>query len=667
MYGILSNENDRKNNTEILASKINDFQIIVLYDRQPNHFDFNYLVNFPSENLKRKLESNIILPSINIKSETFIVWQEAYEENIDLFYNLRINARNEMLRRITEFMVAKFFSTNENYLNPLLKNKPTLKWDMLNKLFVKYETMLSNNTRLNDEKSWEGFSEWFKDYLLYNVIDEMIQMFGYEWLATIDREELNQLFFQKMNKNFSANNSFMNEFTNVVNLYTEKWISETVIMSELENRSIEHITSILNASNQIGEHRHVELLVKSNNLVVMSNVVYQFVIEVLSNKKFRQCENSKWPKATRLSKMLNGSVQLIPYKGNEKVSTLVNEVWGQVENLSELDVDVFDSLCHLFLEKTSYVKDSIEIRLDDLLNIRGLKPKLGGNGRRGGYDKRQREQVLNALSIIQSLWIHIEHVVVYEQGRPIKKSIEGRAFHFKDLNGNKCRFNESEMQNRFLLTIGEVLEIFLEGSGRQVKLLPIQAIEYNPYQRSWEKKIIRYLSWRWRTQARKASYLQPHKISTLLEKLGVPLKSETPSRIRDRFEKALDILVDDGVITYWQYDSWDEDVVTKKGWLRIWQETTVIIAPPDDIIKHYQPLVRNKAANDKRNLTSLSGRGEVNAEIGKEFKKKRVELGLTLQQVSHEIDISTSYLSNIERGRATPSYNLYNRIRDWVN
>lgn len=659
-YSILSNETDQKNNIEILASRINEFQVIVLYDRQPNHFDYNYLVNFPSEKLKRKINSNSIFP--RIKSESFIVWQQAYEENIELFYKLRVRARNEMLLRITEFMIAKFFSSHENYLTPLLKNKPTLKWEILKKLSSKYEMMLINHTRINDEKAWEGFSSWYKNYLLHNVIDEMIQVYGYEWLTTIDQEKLNQLFFQKMNKNFSSNDNFMNEFTNVVNLYIEKWIYETVVLTELEENSIGHITGVLEIANQTGEQQDFESLVKSNNLVVMSNVVYQFVIEVLSNKKFRQCQDSKWPKATIISNMLNGYVQLMPVEKIDK-----NKLWEQVENLSELDVDIFDALCHIFLARSANVKDCIEVRLDDLLTIRGLKPKLGGDGRRGGFEKRQRQQVLKALSIIRDLWFELDDVVVYEQGKPTRKAIQGRAFHFTDMNGNPYQFNNTGVHDKFVLNIGEVFEYFLIGSGRQVKLLPNQAIEYNPYQRQWEKKLIRYLSWRWRTQARNGGYLQPHKIRTLLEKLDIQVQSQPPSRIRDRLEKALDVLLDEGVITFWQYDSWNESNMMKKGWLRIWEEATVIIAPPDDIVKYYQPLERKRSTGNNKNPSLFTSAQERNAEIGQELKEKRVKSKLTLQQVSHELKISISYLSNIERGRTTPSANIYKRMKDWLD
>src|SRR5699024_11377247 len=99
--------------------------------------------------------------------------------------------------------------------------------------------------------------------------------------------------------------------------------------------------------------------------------------------------------------------------------------------------------------------------------------------------------------------------------------------------------------------------------------LPLQALQYNPRQEKWEKKMIRYLSWRWRTQARRADYDQPYKMSSILNAIGEPIKKRTPSRTRERLEQALDRLQDDGLILSWEYVDWDESIAEKYGWARL--------------------------------------------------------------------------------------------------
>src|SRR5699024_12625303 len=77
-----------------------------------------------------------------------------------------------------------------------------------------------------------------------------------------------------------------------------------------------------------------------------------------------------------------------------------------INELSEIDCDVFDALCSLFLSLSEHRNDIVEIKLQDLLMLRGLKAKLSGNGRRGGFEKGQIEQILKSLSRVQSLWVH---------------------------------------------------------------------------------------------------------------------------------------------------------------------------------------------------------------------------------------------------------------------
>ncbi|WP_301109304.1 helix-turn-helix transcriptional regulator [Sporosarcina sp.] len=660
---LLNDTNGELIHHQTIANKIDHFQVIIIHDHQPNFFDYNYLINFPSENVRKKVNANRIFP--RVKNETFIVRQQIYEDNIDLFFKLRVNARREVLKKATEFMIAKFYSAYEGHLAPLLENKPTLKWEIINKLYDKYHKMLNAHVGLNDEKSWTVFSTWYRTYVMNHSVNEMITKHGYDTLNALDREQLNILFLKKLKHSFTSNDSFLNSFTAAVNIYLDKMISEILIAFESEKNSMEQINELLSVQKRISGHQLVESPVKKNNLRVMSNVVYQFITEAISNQQF-VCEPDQWPLATIQSPTLSGRLLLLPDEADRTVSQM-HQLHEAAHNLSEVEVDVLDSLCHMYLAQSPQANKRVEIQIDDLLAIRGLKTKLGGTGRRGGYEKEQRRLVLKALSILRSLWIQLDSVLLYDQGKPITKKMEGRAFTFCTEDGSPCELTVGKSPERIYVAIGNVFDHLLKGSVRQVKLLPKQAIEFNPYQRKWEKKLIRYISWRWRTQARKASYLQPHKISTLLEKIGVQAESQAPSRIRDRLEKALDILEEEGVISFWQYNQWDEDSMSKKGWLRVWLETTIIIAPPDEIISYYQPIERKNAVNTPKNLSLTKGEEHTGKEIGQEFKAKRKKIGYTLQQVSDELKISTSYLSNIERGSSKPSQRIYNRMQEWMD
>src|SRR5699024_3765777 len=149
----------------------------------------------------------------------------------------------------------------------------------------------------------------------------------------------------------------------------------------------------------------------------------------------------------------------------------------------------------------------------------------------------------------------------YRKGKPIEMRLTGRTFIFVDEDHKEHDMEKLSPDDRIFITVGDVFSKFLGGSSRQIALLPLQALQYNPRQEKWEKKMIRYLSWRWRTQARRADYDQPYKMSSILNAIGEPINKRTPSRTRERLEQALDRLQDDGLIRSWEYVDWDESML----------------------------------------------------------------------------------------------------------
>lgn len=68
----------------------------------------------------------------------------------------------------------------------------------------------------------------------------------------------------------------------------------------------------------------------------------------------------------------------------------------------------------------------------------------------------------------------------------------------------------------------------------------------------------------------------------------------------------------------------------------------------------------------KNKFKASANANKVNNALGARIKYYRNRLGLTLIQAAEEIEISTSYLSNIERGIKIPSARVGTRIEKWV-
>jgi len=663
-----------------LSSEINNFQVLCIYNQKLKPVD-----NGPVESLhKNIIQGNITnMPVVqnNIKFNTFIIWEQSYQENENIFINLRLVARNDLILRIGENIVAYLIKKYEDYLGAPIKIDSKLRDELfIDQLIKKFDIILKRDTFLRDNIIWEDFCNWFRVHLTDWILEDMETSIGISRMEKLDKKELNELFYKAITESFSEDLEFVEKFTEIINVYTQDWIEKVISSMGISGFTIDEIIELLDVKEEaliVNSSVSLEIkditftLIDRGNLLVMSNAPYQSVREALSKKQFMRYDYTPWPTVQLSKGTLEGTVQIMPYRLHMEETlidqTAIHKAWCQAKEISELDVDIFDALCCYFLSKAKHHQDSVEIHLDDLLSIRGLKQKLGGNGRRGGYEIDQREQVLKSLARIQSLWINLEKAVIYKKGKPIQMKLQGRAFIFNNQPNDDYLFDEQSLEKKFVFTVGEVFAQYLYGSGRQVALLPIQALQYNPYRQRWEKTLIRYLSWRWRTQARRGDYLQPHKISTLLEVTGQEMNERTPSRTRDRLEQAFDTLLQDGVIAAWHYEKWDESIVSTNGWARIWGNSTVLIEPPELIKEHYRPIERNRKVQHKSlDKPKFADKQTDIGNIGEQIRAIRKKFGFTLLQVAEELDISVSYLSNIEREIKIPSNKIQTRVKNWL-
>ncbi|RKQ29992.1 helix-turn-helix domain-containing protein [Oceanobacillus halophilus] len=649
-------------------NQISKFHVICIYESKKLNADD---ITSQIEREIPKLDTTFQVYSKLGGTTIYIVWDSTYQENKDLFIELRYTARDEMVLRIARNIVLYLVKRYEEYNGMPAATHPKLKdKEHIHFLIQKFYITLKKSTFLKDNMVWEDFCNFFNEHLIEWTFQDMEYSIGNDILRKMDKLELNERFLDYLSKNVKENRKFQQRFLEIVNHYTEEWMHKIVKIMDLEQLSLQKLEFLLHIqSDQV----YSELLFRKNyhvvnkgNLEVMSNSLYQSTREALSQNTFDLVHSSPWPTALLRKGQLTGSVKMMPsITSNENEMDLANMALKQVVQLSELDVDVLDALCAYYLTNARHYKDIVEIHIDYLLSLRGLKPKLSGNGRRGGYEKSQRYEVLKSLTRIQSLWIDIDQVVIYTNGKPEHVSLKGRPFVFKDRNNKEYEIDDKSLEGNLYYTVGDIFEKFLYGSGRQVALLPMKTLQYNPYKEKIEKRLIRYLSWRWRTQARKADYFKPYKMSTLLEVIGLEINKRVPSRSRDRMEQALDRLVADGLISSWQYEKWEEDIASYKGWAQIWKDSTLQIMPPKRIVEQYQSIEWKQKKKTNGELVSVNPEVEVKV-LGEQIRKTRSLLHLSLQRVAEELEISTSYLSNIERGAKTPSSHVQRRLITWL-
>lgn len=270
-----------------------------------------------------------------------------------------------------------------------------------------------------------------------------------------------------------------------------------------------------------------------------------------------------------------------------------SQVWAaeQVQAMSDLTADVLDMIAICWLPHAKHHEDLVTVTVGQLLALLGLQQHKGGGGRRGGYPRARRREIAQQISILSNIWITVAEMTVIEvvQGargesrRRVKKRMESRAVVVTSRAGTATTGSDLDADT-WRVRPGDVFAPFFLGAGRQTALLARQALEYDPYRQSWEKRLTRYIAWIWRIRRVHEESQQCFQVRTLLAAVAKHPDSRPPRGASKRFEAALDLLREDGVIGAWEYD---DDTPR-------WLERTVLVTPPRRIIEHYARIQRPK-------------------------------------------------------------------------
>jgi hypothetical protein len=418
---------------------------------------------------------------------------------------------------------------------------------------------------------------------------------------------------------------------------------------------------------------------QSSLLTVMSPSHYQALREALALNTFQQVEGSPWPTASLSKGKARGEAQLRPprldtntFISPEEQQHWSQMMWSQREELSDLDADVLDSLSAIWLNLARTPQEDAITDIDSLLAMRGLKPKKNGNGHGAGYRPEQRVEVLQSLSHIQNLWLNMSELEVYSssksgcRGKPSKQVVQSRAFVITDRMG-QLRFDGCIDVQKIVFRPGTVFAHYLFGPGRQTALLSAQALHYDPYRQDWEKRLTRYFSWQWKCQASSGCETTSYRIKTLLEAAGAVANRVKPSRTRERLEKALDALQQDGVTAGWQYEQWDELAGKQHGWIEPWLNTKVLVECPEAVKVRYRSLDRSQEPATVQALQEKPA--TFSGLLAQRLRSTRKAHSLSQMQVAEQLQISQSYLSLLERHKVaaeqiTPS--VRKKLEDWL-
>jgi hypothetical protein len=355
---------------------------------------------------------------------------------------------------------------------------------------------------------------------------------------------------------------------------------------------------------QTPEVRHRAALIVSANTEVYNG----FRNVISSNESFTYSEEAPWPATQFITSGGIVQVQLRPVTDEpllpEEQDEIANTLFEKSKHFSEIEADVSDILISNWLKLAKDQNHRAVIESDEFCRRRGLKPKLSGQGRRGGYTQEQRLVHLNAANSIFNSWIVTNEAPLYRNGkvqRIGRRLLESRPFVVTDRVGDhrfswldpSCRDNCVDVLS-FKYVVGEVFGSYLMAN-RQTALLSEHALHYSA--KEWrEKRLTRYFSHLWRIRARKGDFSSPIRVSTIFkEGLRLEIDPRRLSEARGDFVNKLRKLHRDAVIAGWNYECQDGP----------WPDWTLTIEPPLEILQHYAPLKRGYRSSQRKDLPPI--------------------------------------------------------------
>ncbi|MDP9439300.1 MAG: helix-turn-helix transcriptional regulator [Actinomycetota bacterium] len=343
----------------------------------------------------------------------------------------------------------------------------------------------------------------------------------------------------------------------------------------------------------------------------------------------------------------------------DELESIALQMHEQTKKLSQLDADTLDALCILWMRDAKHPEDFVTVHIDAIPELRGLKPKKGGSGRRGGYGPEQRREHADSLRRVSHLHTQMHELALYRDNgsktkarrRETRRGVEGPAFSITLMGQTRLDGGLDVDSLRFLP--GAAFLLYLWGPGRQTALIDAKILRYDPYRQEQEKLLGRYLSWQWKIRSTKGTYSKPYRVSTLLKESRLQLNAKEPARTRERMEKALDRLQHDGVIRSWRYERWSLGNAPRVGWAEPWLRELVIIEPPDSVVSYYLG-----------NLRGALPDGEPSP-LADRLRATRERLELTQAQASETAGITQQAYSRAERGKGVTVTNR-GKLEAWL-
>ncbi len=553
-----------------------------------------------------------------------------------------------------------------SYLNSITQRLGEMDRDLLHKAHVIYCTDDRGNIRdlslspdvservdqhlcrfvmdlLDQGNVWEDAVRWYWNNSVIWTLEAMSQEFEQRTLSCMSERTWSKVYSKTLcYANAERFNSLFDIYAkNFVDLYLQSLQKEYLGPSRYSLVFYEEFLG-LNAP-AVGVQsilRPRMIKEKTSYLTTFSMAVYHQLRKAVATQEFTLHDNRIWLSANLETPSGSSSGRAIFKSEND---LLINSCQELTKGMNDETADVMDSICHLWLKKSTSSQEKIMIHADDILDLRGLLRQKNGHGQRGGYKAEWRDRIAAHMDLLNRLWINPDGINSF--------TLEEKAFIIsKSKNSPEAG---SKGDYAWEVRPGNPLVRDLQKGKRQTSILSKRVFELDPYRQAYEKRAARYFSWLWRSRQSRGHYLEPIRIPTLLNAIHLEYQRSRSAKIIERFEKMMDALKDKEIIAGWQYDR-----IYRNG--QDWLDLKLVVEPPQAIIDQYA-----KIKSGTKPIKPPKSAGVSLNNLGEQLRKERLRRRLTQMQAAEAIGIDQTTVSKLELGRRSPDFQTARKIQQW--
>jgi hypothetical protein len=321
-------------------------------------------------------------------------------------------------------------------------------------------------------------------------------------------------------------------------------------------------------------------------------------------------------------------VTVRPLENQVIPSDITNQLWQRVRQFNDVDGDILLAMLAQFLGSPPDPDGGggTWITAQQILEYRGILPKIHKREkaskdetyRSAGHRMEDLQDVAEGVERIRDT--HITVRTWKESHKPTKasKSARKRVYHHESylvtisdyIQQSRLLLEEELPSHDESLAIawyyrpGNCLDVFLTGPNYRAAWLLQQALHYDPYHEQWEKRLARYFIFQMRMNAELGGTTIKRAIGVLIDELALSLNADDPNKVKKRFEKAMNRLVQDGIISSWGPKDRYEHAMKQRpryNWLDLWlaYEIEIVTDPlpreqAQSILEHLQSKRRRK-------------------------------------------------------------------------